>query len=104
LHLIIGAGMRGEWLNWFSFLIFDENNLSWSYWCGQAQAGVARAWSVAEQTGRLLPCGAARLRSEAERKSDWFRERQRTDKGSGFVRLSDGAGAQGKPLKPGLAS
>jgi len=27
LHFIIRAGMCGEWLNWFSFLIFDENNL-----------------------------------------------------------------------------
>tara|TARA_R110002050_G_scaffold80124_2_gene171524 strand:- start:6933 stop:7253 length:321 start_codon:yes stop_codon:yes gene_type:complete len=27
LHCIIRAGMRGEWLNWFSFLFFDGNNL-----------------------------------------------------------------------------
>nr|MBD3621291.1 hypothetical protein [Sunxiuqinia sp.] len=66
---------------------------------GQAQACVARVWSEAEQTGRLLPWGATRLRSKAKRKSDWFRARQRTDKGSGFARLSDGAGAQEEPKK-----
>ena len=70
------------------------------FWCGQARASVARAWSAAEQTGRLLPWGATRLRSEAKRKSDWFRAQQRTDKGSGFARLSDGAGAQCIPGHP----
>tara|TARA_R110002050_G_scaffold992_1_gene6801 strand:- start:768 stop:1007 length:240 start_codon:yes stop_codon:yes gene_type:complete len=64
---------------------------------GGLKASVARAWSEAEQTGRLLPWGATRLRSKAKRKSDWFRARQRTDKGSGFARLSDGAGAQEEP-------
>ncbi|WP_204374929.1 hypothetical protein, partial [Sunxiuqinia dokdonensis] len=48
LHFIIRAGMCGEWLNWFSFLIFDENNLRLKFWCGRARASVARAWSEAE--------------------------------------------------------
>jgi len=76
LAVCLVQALRGDRLTWLSFLFWQIGNLKEQFVeAGGLKASVARAWSEAEQTGRLLPCGATRLWSEAKRKSDWFRAR-----------------------------